>query len=428
MRILVGIWEVAGYYRNLTIGFRRLGIEADLLTAIPSRFYYGEVGKLNPLFRTWRRVSTKFILSFRQGHLINTIFWGLVYSTILCVLLPFIICRYDVIIFGFGLTFTNTSLELWLYKKMGIKIIFVFNGSDSRPPYIDGSFMYKGSPYTLESVRKLTSAQKKKIERIDHFADIVINAIPQAHFHSRSFINVLILGLPYDLTSHVPVFEKDPVDKQVRILHSPSHEEGKGTRQFYEIIERLRTKGYDIKLVVISGMPNAQVIEELKKCDFVLDELYSDTPMAGLAAEAAQFGKPTVVGGYYANQVNEYNDAEDMPPTLFVHPDNIESAIEKMIVDRDFRIDLGRRAYEFVHSFWMPEHVAAKYLQIINNDFPKKWLCETKNIRYVHGWGLPEWRVREVIRMMIENYGVKSLKLDDKPELEKNFIQFAGSN
>ena len=40
------------------------------------------------------------------------------------------------------------------------------------------------------------------------------------------------------------------------------------------------------------------ILAELARCDFVIDQLYSDYPLPGLATEAAWFGKPTVVGGY----------------------------------------------------------------------------------------------------------------------------------
>jgi len=45
-------------------------------------------------------------------------------------------------------------------------------------------------------------------------------------------------------------------------------------------------------------MPNHAVLEELGKCDFVIDQAFADYGMAGFATEAAWFGKTAVVGGY----------------------------------------------------------------------------------------------------------------------------------
>ena len=47
-----------------------------------------------------------------------------------------------------------------------------------------------------------------------------------------------------------------------------------------------------------SGQPNSVVLEQLARCDFIIDQLYADFPMPGFATEAAWFGKPAVTAGY----------------------------------------------------------------------------------------------------------------------------------
>lgn len=61
-------------------------------------------------------------------------------------------------------------------------------------------------------------------------------------------------------------------------------------------------------------MSNATVLQELQQCDFVIDELYSDVPLAMLATEAAIFGKPVIVGGYYSNNFSPENPDSQIPP------------------------------------------------------------------------------------------------------------------
>ena len=91
----------------------------------------------------------------------------------------------------------------------------------------------------------------------------------------------------------------------IRILHSPSSPEVKGTYLIRQAINALKAKGYPIDYVEIMGKPNTVVIAELEKCDFIVDQLYSDTPMSGFATEAAFFGKTAVVGGYGWQEVEK---------------------------------------------------------------------------------------------------------------------------
>jgi hypothetical protein len=150
--------------------------------------------------------------------------------------------------------------------------------------------------------------------------------------------------------------------------------------------------------------------------------------MAGFATEAAFFGKPAVVGGYYATMIREEMEEKYIPPSLFVHPDQVEAAVERMIVDLKFRLDLGKRAQEFVRANWSPKAVAEKYVRIINEDVPEDWWFDPNKIRYLQGAGLEESKVKDTVRRLIEYRGRGALQLTDKPELEQAFVDFAYSD
>src|SRR3990170_1211052 len=69
---------------------------------------------------------------------------------------------------------------------------------------------------------------------------------------------------------------------------------------FYDLpilkfIKKMQLKGHSIELIEIIRKTNAEVLDELSRCDFIIDELYSDAAMAGFATEAAFFGKPAIV-------------------------------------------------------------------------------------------------------------------------------------
>ena len=71
----------------------------------------------------------------------------------------------------------------------------------------------------------------------------------------------------------------------------------------------------NIEFVEITNRPNSEVIAKLQQCDLVIDQLYSDSTMTGIAYEAAELAKPTIVSGYGLNDVVIYSKAMTAPPT-----------------------------------------------------------------------------------------------------------------
>ena len=183
----------------------------------------------------------------------------------------------------------------------------------------------------------------------------------------------------------------------ITILHSPSDPIAKGSDRIRAAIFELVQRGYSINFVEISGKPHAEVIKELRECDFVVDQVYSDTPMAGFVTEAAWFGKPAVVGGYYKEYILNDYPLEHIPPSLYCHPDEITSAIERLIVDEEYRLELGRLAQGFVRTKWTSGLIARRYLQIIEGDAPEEFMFDPGRIHYVQGSGMPEHISREII-------------------------------
>jgi len=180
----------------------------------------------------------------------------------------------------------------------------------------------------------------------------------------------------------------------------------------------------------LSRLPICQTklfLREIQKSDFVIDEMYSDSPMATLAAEAAFFGKPTIVGGYYATCLNDYYDKSVIPPTLFCHPDQVKEAVVKLIREEEYRKKLGDSAQQYVLKHWSPKSVASKFYQLITGVYPKEWLFDPYKIFYMNGYGLNEELLKEVVNSMISEGGIQSLQLRDKPELEKRFYELAQS-
>jgi hypothetical protein len=262
----------------------------------------------------------------------------------------------------------------------------------------------------------------KKIQFIEKNSSMVIASPLSSHYIKGPYINFLVLGIPYYKKNYKNYSARKLV-ASVRVLHAPSHPAGKGSVIIRDAINSLKNKGYLINYVEVVGQSNSKVLEEIENCDFVVDQVYSDTPLAGFATEAAFFGKPAVVGGYGLEQLRKILPPKFFPISHICHPDDIELAIEKLIVDKVYREDLGFKAYNFVTANWCAGKVAERYAQLIERNIPEEWWGRPEDINYVYGVGLSAKKIRHYVKEIISRGGIGALQIDDKPNLLKAFSE-----
>lgn len=419
-RIFLGVWEIAGYYYNLAQGLKDLGYQVTYLDLGDNIFQYFERGEF---FAT----ALKKIHSYYRSslNLFARFGWGTL--ALIGRLLFFIwaVLRCDVFILGFGRSFFR-NYELPFLKLLGKKVIcFVGHGAEARPPYLDGArLLPDGSCDSYDEYARLVADMTGNLRQIEKYADCIIASPPSDHFLHRRYIPMIVLGIPYGRFQEIV----NPASNRatIRILHAPSNEVVKGSALIRETIKRLVDRGYPIEYAEISGKPHSVVIQELNKCDFVIDQLYSDTPLAGFACEAAWFGKPAIVGGYLWSTLKEIVQPDLFPVSEICHPDELEKAIEKLILDHEYREGLGRQARGFVERQWTRRIVSEKFAQLIQGDIPDEWWYSPFDHPVnVYGAGLPATKAKELLRLMLRGGGVSALGLTDKPEIERQFVQFA---
>lgn len=424
MKIFIGPTEIAGIVAGLCAGFHRINVNAEAVLKGVHPFGYQMAVRHNWLFSTWRRLGT-LSQNIPRTRLVRKFIFAFLERLCSLPVLAFCLHRFDVFIFIFGQTITNTEFEMRLLKAFNKRVIFVYLGSDARPPYINGAVFPAGRAVDPDKVRREVRKIKKRLAIQEHYADACINSPTTGHFHEKRFINWFAMGFPKNAPLLPCATEFPHTHQCIRILHSPSNPMAKGTPTIQRIIQRLIAKGHPIELVQIKGMSNSVVLEELAYCEMVVDQLYSDTPMAGFATEAAHLGKPAVVGGYLAPVMNTYIRKHEIPPTCFVHPDEMEAAIEALVVDAHARRQLGQRAYSFVQTQWSSEAVARRFLRLIEKDIPSEWWVDPRQLRYVQGVGCPDSHTRQLISGLVQRFGPCALEISDKPELLDRFLMFA---
>lgn len=428
-RIFIGMTEISAYYGQLTKGLRDKGYSVTFVGGNANDFAYEQSQEdhhwLIVLFERAMaaRGRTSRKLFFRKA------FYVLISSVLQIPIFLWAFFKHDVFIFGFGLSLLPGNIDLPLLRLCKKRnICNLAHGSESRPPFINGALVsQEGEVPVSRNLASRARAMKNKCTFIEKYADIVICNHFTCHYLSKPFIDRLsCLGRPYALTERVTVNPRN--DGKVRILHAPSHVIGKGTLIFRKAISALKQRGYLIDFVEVIGQPNAVVLNELALCDFVVDTLYSDIPMAGFATEAACFGKPAVVGGYGWDILKKLIPKDMFPPSQLCHPDMIEDAIEQLVINEVYRKELGEKARRFVEERWSPQAVAERFIWLINETVPEEWFSSPTQYCYLHGWGYSEQTVKAIIRGLIKNNGIKSLQLSNKPRFEQEFKTFAYSN
>jgi hypothetical protein len=158
MRVFIGMMEIAGYYSNLKKGLRELGIDTVFVDLEAHPFQYMGHDVPNPLVRLTTYVSGKRAHTPRSPklNLLIKTFWKSLELPLRLLLMIWAVAKYDVFIFaGAGKSFFYFH-DLILLRMLNKKIIFVFNGSDARPPYINGAVMASDRGYTIEQCIQLT--------------------------------------------------------------------------------------------------------------------------------------------------------------------------------------------------------------------------------------------------------------------------------
>lgn len=420
MRIFVGPLEISGIGNGLVKGFLALGENARLVLSFSHAFEYGEREK-NQYILFWQYLGKlRSIPNLNYFLKISFVVAHRIYG---CFVLIWTLFKFDAYIFLYGRTLTDTKLELMLLRWIGKKVIIVNMGSDIRPPYMDGVLSGHAGEPDLSRVKKITQNTKRRVIFHERYSDFIIAQPSNAQFYERPIINWFSIGIPKECDISGYAADRENEKSQLRILHSPSNSGIKGSAEICRVIEQLIDDGFPLELVCLRGVSNNQVLHELKQCDLVVDQLYSDIPMSVLGAEAASFGKPCLIAGYLAEDVGLYVPPQYVPPSFYVRPDQLRSAIINLIDDTDLRHGLGKRAKEYISNHWSEKAVAERYLMLLNGEPKSEWWYDPAGITYVGGCGMPLSRIKNLISSLVSKYGVKILHVDDKPKLEQALLQ-----
>ena len=431
-RILVGPADVAGFASRIAVALASGGADVRFFNGYDHRFnpHLAETANL----RRWFTRSIGIATRWRERRGLARLAGEVLARAVKCAAFLRACCWAQTCVMVGGKGFFSGGIEYAFLRLLGKRVIHVFIGTASRPRYQSGyaKHVVKDGIVNAKELKRLASRTKRQARRINAIsrnASVVIENPLCGHFHVRPFVNWFKLGMPLDATALAAKPRKTDatpprVPGKVRVLHCPSRPEIKGSTRIQAVMEKLVAEGLPIEFRQITGVPHAQVLHEIAQCDFVVDELYSDSPLAGFAAEASAFGKASVVGGYGWKLFPAFLRPEEMPPTAACHPDDLESTVRTLVLDATRRMELGAKARAFLEAQWSEAAFAARFARIVTGDIPADWWMKPEDVRYLHGLGLEEGEVKRMIGAMVEQFGVESLQVGHVAELEKEFAAF----
>jgi hypothetical protein len=333
---------------------------------------------------------------------------------------PIAMTRYSSFIFAFGHSLWPFNLDLpllRLFKKT--TIMHLGHGSEARPPYLGGQLHLDA--WTREGSRKLARESKRRrrtVQMSERYSSVTIGSPFSTHyFATKPFINAFQIGIPQTLGSCPQVNRMIKTERQeFKVLHAPSKPEVKGTSRIISAIEELKSEGLNISLVLLSGVTNHVVRKTICEVDLVVDQVYSDTPLPGLATEAASQGRATIVAGYGLEDLELFLPAGLGGASITCHPNLIKAAIRDALISGKYATQ-GELAREFVGNTLSPTDVAKRVQKILDKAVPSSWWVDPHAVSYLHGAGQSECQSIRQIQGMVSKLGPSSLQLDHKPKL-----------
>lgn len=410
-RIFIGFCEISGMYGRIVKELRESGYPISFTETRHHSFNYNPETILSDfryehrLNRTSdRMISAIMSYVFRVYHFL----WA--------------IRNFDTFVFIYGRSFLPRNLDLPLLRLFGKRIVsFINHGSEARPAFIDGAHWSSALATLdpLQTIYRIFVQQKKAIRRIERSSSLVVAHPLTSQLLRRPAIASLYIGIPAPDNSKYLHRNHHPDTTQLRVIHSPSDRRAKGSDIISDLVFRTNSHVYTLDYTELHGVANDEVISELSNSDIAVDQLYSDSRLAGFGTEAASFGVAVLAGSYGAAELSECIQHEFLPPALVVHPRDIEVAFHRLVEDKDFREKIAHDCRTFICSNWSVQKVSERFLLVVNGSFPPDWYFNPLNVSYVHGSGLEESELISIWNSGTARFGQEFLTIAHRPDLHE---------
>lgn len=138
----------------------------------------------------------------------------------------------------------------------------------------------------------------------------------------------------------------------VRVLHSPNHRYFKGSEFLIEAVKELQGEGLQIELILLEGVTNETVRQEMKRAD-VLAEQFVFCGYGLSAVEGFASGLPVMSNlseEFYTRIFRRYAFLNECP-TLSTRIEDIKDNLRALVTDPSLREELGRASRKYAEKY-----------------------------------------------------------------------------
>ena len=149
-------------------------------------------------------------------------------------------------------------------------------------------------------------------------------------------------------------------DGPLLICHSPTvvsraHRRRKGTDIFIDVMERLQQR-YDVLYELVSGVLHEEVMVRKARADILFDQL---SPCFGTnALEAWALGIPVIAGPNDETHAFFQEHLGEAPYVRAWDEGSLYAALERLIVDREYRLRMADIGWAYVNKYHNPSYCA----------------------------------------------------------------------
>lgn len=330
LRILHAPADVGGHAHGLSRAERELGFESDVAVVAPGPFGYEfdidlDAGVDRPV---WQRLAR------RASYLRRAV------------------RRYDVFHFNFGLTLLTVRQlgvvfdELAWLKRMGKTVFMTYQGCDARPK----EHCPCRRPQCYADTRYRIPAAKRALAHADRV--FYVNPDLRRWLPGGGFT-------PYASVDARRLEPRPEAEGEIVIAHAPTDVDIKGTRFVVAAVESLRAEGLPVRLDLIEGASQAEVLERCGAAHVVVDQLFLGW-YGALAVEAMALERPVLA--YVCEREPEDNPFGSELPVVRTSQDTLADDLRRLVADAGLRREVGAAGRRFAATAHDPRRIAREIL------------------------------------------------------------------
>ena len=243
--------------------------------------------------------------------------------------------------------------DLLALKALGKRVCVHFRGSEVR---LRSRFLELNPyAYDIESdsetgAKFSEAAQIEYIKTVSAFADRVFVVDPELQTYVP---HATIVERAIDLSEwrYVGVADRE----RPLIVHAPSRRGTKGTNQILSAVEELQAEGYEFDFTLVEGLTNQEARKVYESADIVIDQMRIGWHGV-LSVEAMALGKAVIC--YIRDDLVHH--LGEKPPLEVSNLDRLKTDLVKLITDKAYRMDLGRKAHDYCQRVHSADVIASK--------------------------------------------------------------------